>query len=80
MSIYIGDFQIDITEICPDSRINYKTMKECRGGKIMDFNGNTAVITDEDCPTCKGRGEVLTYVGKEIVRVVKTFINDELED
>jgi hypothetical protein len=79
MSIYIGDLRIDIVEICPDSRTNYTTMTECRGGKIMDFSGKTAVVTDEDCPTCKGRGEVLTLAGREIVRVVRAFWEDELE-
>ena len=80
MSIYIGDLRIDIVEVCPDSRSNYTTMTECRGGKIMDYRGRSAELTDEDCPTCKGRGEVLTLSGREIVRVVKAFISDELED
>jgi hypothetical protein len=78
-NIHIGDIKLSLVEDCPATRINYTTLTECRGGKIVDFSGRTVVFTDEDCPACKGRGEILTDMGKEVVRVVKAFWEDELE-
>lgn len=57
-----------------------RAAQECEDGNITYWTGKSVVHTLEKCPRCKGRGKVLTEIGREIVLLVREYVDIESED